>query len=91
MESDQVKPQTGCPRPGVLCRGDKPPWLAGGLDSTHEEGMHWLSLRQGRKKSALSPLGFQQPASHVPQPKVPSNTPILSISRHGTAIGSGKP
>ena len=27
LENEQVRPQTGCPSPGVIDRGYKPPWL----------------------------------------------------------------
>ena len=48
LSSEQVKPQTGHPSPGVLhrCWENKPPWLLGGslgqigrrnLDATHKE------------------------------------------------------
>ena len=31
LGGEQFKPQIGCPHPGVLWRGGKPPWLVGGL------------------------------------------------------------
>ena len=29
LRSEWIEPQTGLPSPGVLCRGDKPPWQPG--------------------------------------------------------------
>ena len=69
LGKEWVEPQSGHPSRGVLCGGDKPPWLVGRplgeIESLEKPGFHsggahvyWLAPRQGGERSALAAARF---------------------------------
>lgn len=76
LGSEWVEPQTECPSPGVLHKGDKSPWLLGELrgqlESLERPRLHlrkmcgcWLAIRQGRERSALVTAASLCPQSEL--------------------------
>ena len=85
LGSEQVKPQTGCPSPGVLHIRDKRPWLHGELLGQrarlgklrhHQEEYMSDGLHPGRKERGL------------PQRLLPPCTPQSEQSKYGGPLTS---
>lgn len=94
LESQQVKLQAENPSPGLLGRGDKPPWLLGQIEWLKKPRLHlwglcryWLVNKQGLESSAL-----KLPSPCIPNPSwanIPARlTPHMAGHRISDSQGS---